>query len=167
MTVEFKKRLGRPPLSPSKKRGHTMGFKPTPEINKQLRDAAAANDRSVSKEIEARLERSFSNEEALYDEFGGWGGYEIFRVLGTAASALGMMSGKKHWWHEPHVFDLLAKEVCPALLGVFKKEVAKKKRVDPDCTSNWTMELNLADPTDDGSVGKYRRVYYKKSSMKF
>ena len=108
MPETTKKRLGRPPLPPANKRGHTMGFKPTPDIRRRLQDAAAANDRSVSKEIETRLERSFADEEARYDDFGGRGGYEIFRVIGSAASALGKMVGKTKWWQEPRVFDEIA-----------------------------------------------------------
>ncbi len=167
MTQATKKRLGRPPLPPAKRRGHTMGFKPTPDVRQQLREAATANNRSVSKEIEARLERSFSDDEARYDYFGGRVGYEIFRVLGSAASALGKTVGKTDWWQEPRIFDALAKEVCPALLGVFQKEVAKNKRAGPGGTLYWKMELYLARPTGDGVKGEYRRAFMRLSSMKF
>ena len=144
-----------------------MGFKPTPEINQRLRDAAAVNDRSISKEIEARLERSFSDDEARFDDFGGRGGYEIFRVIGSAASALGETVAKTNWWQEPRIFDTIANEICPALLSVFQKEIAKNKRAGTGGTLYWRMKLELAEPTDDGGKGKYRQVFMRISNMKF
>ena len=79
--------MGRPPLPPEKKRGQTMGFKPTPEIRRLLQEAAAANGRSVSKEIEVRLERSLLDQEAIYQAFGGSKSYEFCRLLATFANA--------------------------------------------------------------------------------
>ena len=55
MTKSTGKKMGRPPLPPEKKRGQTMGFKPTPNIRKLLQEVAEWNGRSVSKEIEFRL----------------------------------------------------------------------------------------------------------------
>jgi hypothetical protein len=53
-----KPKMGRPPLPPGKRRGASMGFRPTPEIRKMLEESAKQNGRSMSQEVEAHLERS-------------------------------------------------------------------------------------------------------------
>ena len=60
-----KPRMGRPPLPSGKRRGASMGFRPTPEIREKLEEAAKANGRSMSQEVEHRLERSFTEEANL------------------------------------------------------------------------------------------------------
>ena len=62
---QSKTKMGRPPLSPGKRRGASMGFRPTPGIRGKLEEAAKANGRSMSQEVEHRLERSFEGDEAL------------------------------------------------------------------------------------------------------
>ena len=53
------KRMGRPPLPAGKKRLNSMGFRPTPAIRAQITAAARVNRRSMTAEIESRLERTF------------------------------------------------------------------------------------------------------------
>ncbi len=60
-----KPRMGRPPLPSGKRRGASMGFRPTPEIREKVEEAAKANGRSMSQEVEHRLERSFTEEANL------------------------------------------------------------------------------------------------------
>ena len=67
-----KPRMGRPPLPPGTRRGASMGFRPTPEIREKLEKASKANGRSMSQEVEHRLERSFTEEANLqwaYEQF--------------------------------------------------------------------------------------------------
>ena len=62
MTMAKKSKMGRPPLPPGKRRGPSMGFRPTPEIREKLEAAARANGRSMSQEIEERLGQSFEQD---------------------------------------------------------------------------------------------------------
>ncbi len=71
VTKTPKRKMGRPPLPASKKRLPSVGFRPTPEIRKKLAKAADSSDRSLSQEIESRLEASFLVESFKYEEFGG------------------------------------------------------------------------------------------------
>ena len=57
------KKMGRPTLPKDQRRGASMGFRPTPEIRQRLEAAAQENGRSMSQEIEHRLERSFIMED--------------------------------------------------------------------------------------------------------
>ena len=87
MTKSTGKKMGRPPLPPEKKRGQTMGFKPTPNVRKLLQEVAEWNGRSVSKEIEFRLEQSLLGQEGIYEAFGGKKSYEICRFVAAYANA--------------------------------------------------------------------------------
>ncbi len=58
-------KMGRPPLPLEKKRGASMGFRPTPTLREKLEGQAAVNQRSVSQEIEYRLQQSFDVEDIV------------------------------------------------------------------------------------------------------
>ena len=83
-------RMGRPPLPPGEKKLPSVGFRPTPALRVSLEDAAQQHGRSVSKEIESRLERSVQSDEAL----GGPELYALFRLLGAAANLVEARTGK-------------------------------------------------------------------------
>ena len=85
------RKMGRPPLPPGEKKLPSMGFRPTPGLRASLEDAARRQGRSVSKEIESRLERSVQSDEAM----GGAELYALFRLLGAAANLVEAKMGKE------------------------------------------------------------------------
>lgn len=60
-----KAKVGRPSVSADQRRQAALGFRPTPEIRQKLEERAATNLRSLSAEIESRLEQSFTTEGVL------------------------------------------------------------------------------------------------------
>ncbi len=58
-----------------------MGFRPTPTIRAELEEAARAKGRSMSHEVEARLERSFV-------EFGKEETFKLARLLANAIQTI-------------------------------------------------------------------------------
>ena len=56
-------RMVRPTLKPSDKRLPAMGFRPTPKLREMLEAASRESGKSLSWEIEMRLEKSFWIEE--------------------------------------------------------------------------------------------------------
>ena len=62
-----KRKQGRPALKPEDRRLPSMAFRPTRDLRKTLEASAAKLGRSLSKEIEYRLERSF-----LMDDVKAW-----------------------------------------------------------------------------------------------
>lgn len=94
MPVRYVDKRGRPRLPPGEKKLDSMGFRPTPEIRRKLAAAAKANRRSRSREIEARLERSFAEEDAEHQAFGGKHVYALMRLLGSVVSLIEAGSGK-------------------------------------------------------------------------
>ncbi len=73
-----------------------MGFRPTPEVREKIEEAAKANGRSMSQEVEHRLEQSFEGDEAL----GGRQFRAMFGLFGNAAVLIEQQTGKscfKDW----------------------------------------------------------------------
>ncbi len=100
MTVTFKL-PGRPPLPPGQRKLDSLGFRPTPAVRAKIEAAAKANGRSLSREVESRLEESFLNEEAKYEAFGGRHVYALMRLLGSAVSVIEAGTGRK--WRDDRV----------------------------------------------------------------
>jgi hypothetical protein len=55
--------MSRPTIDPSGARRRALSFRTTPELYARMQAAAAASGRSLTQEIELRLERSFADEE--------------------------------------------------------------------------------------------------------
>ena len=51
-------KMGRPPLPVSERKLASVAFRPTPDIRRRLEEAATESGRSMSQEIQSRLERS-------------------------------------------------------------------------------------------------------------
>src|SRR5688572_17914572 len=66
-------RTGRPRLGEGEGKRHTLGLRVTEQRKRQLEEAARASGRSLSAELEIRLEQSFWTEEIL-------GGRELLAV---------------------------------------------------------------------------------------
>ncbi len=125
-------KLGRPKLPPEKKRLSSTGFRPTPEVRAKLEAAARENNRSLSSEIESRLERSLGQEEDLYQSFGGKHVYAMARMLAAAVMAAECQMGKR--WQEDEETYHLAKGTIEALLGTLGPKqsdlVAEKEMIE-------------------------------------
>ena len=89
-----KPKMGRPPLPSGKRRGASMGFRPTPGIREKLVEAARANGRSMSQEVEARLEQSFLGDAFL----GGLGNATAAKLIGPILEDVETRTGKS--WRE-------------------------------------------------------------------
>jgi hypothetical protein len=89
-----KAKVGRPSISADQRRTAALGFRPTPAIRQWLEQEAANNLRSLSAEIESRLEQSRRDEAALIETLGGKETYGILRVLGSVAAHIQTRTGK-------------------------------------------------------------------------
>jgi hypothetical protein len=63
MSVAPKKRMGRPPKDPVERKRHNQTVRVREVVRDRLKDASEKAQRSISEEIEARLERSFEQED--------------------------------------------------------------------------------------------------------
>ena len=91
-----KPKVGRPSVSADKRRQAALGFRPTPDIRQRLERTAAVNFRSLSAEIESRLEMSFAKDDA---EGKIWRDTETLGIMRALAAAAGAISGatKINW----------------------------------------------------------------------
>src|SRR5262245_50912099 len=87
------KRRGRPNLPKGEGKRFALGLRVTEERRRALDEAAAKSGRSISQEIELRLEQSFLDEEAL----GGREMLGLFRMMAGAAMMVEERLGGRSW----------------------------------------------------------------------
>ena len=84
-----RQRVGRPPLGPDEDKRMVINTRTTKELHEKLTAFAKASGRSLSQEIESRLERSFGEEENLRWAFSAIiGDEELMRVMILMASII-------------------------------------------------------------------------------
>lgn len=113
-----KKPKGRPPVSPDARRSKNFTFRSRAALHEKLSAAANGASRSISEEIEYRLEQSFEGERRAYEVFGNREVYGIMRVIGAAiheaGSAAGFYAshsseGAAQWLRQPWAYDQAVK----------------------------------------------------------
>ena len=110
-------RRGRPHLQSEKKRLPTLGFRPTPGVRRNIDDAAKKNGRSLSQEIESRLEQSFLQDIAQRSTFGADHIHGLAILVATAAR-LTEAETKRSWRDDRPTLDAL-RQAIDQILDVF------------------------------------------------
>jgi hypothetical protein len=118
-----KHRPGRPPLKPGDRKNFNFTFRSRGELRNQLEAAAARSSRSVSEEIEHRLDRSFHTQELLFDALEaiyGEGTAAILLAIGKLMRDAGRsagfratftLDGADQWFNNPYAYDQVAQGV--------------------------------------------------------
>jgi hypothetical protein len=121
MPPRKKRGPGRPALPASERKSKNLTFRSRTDLRKQLEQAARLSDRSISEEIELRLEQSFQNERSTLAalEFAyGAGLSGLLLAIGEAMNAAGRhagfstkftLDGSNSWWNDPYAFDQAVK----------------------------------------------------------
>ena len=130
-----KPKMGRPPLPPGKRLGASMGFRPTPETRERLEKAAKANGRSMSQEIESRLERSFASDDGHMESFGGELNYKVAKAMFAGADALSSIKAES-WLSDATTFDEVFACWILFLNQLRPKEIAT---TGPGAGSKWDL----------------------------
>jgi hypothetical protein len=99
---------GRPPRHPGERLSKNRTFRVRGGLDERLQAAAAATGRSVSEEIEFRLDQSFDR-----DAFFGLvlGGDENAKVLQSIATVMKLESYKGHWLKDVETSDTVRRAV--------------------------------------------------------
>jgi hypothetical protein len=103
MKAMFKRSHGKPgpkPRGPYEGKRETITTRITPATRQKLDQAAAAADRSLSQEIELRLDRSFDREDGL-------GGHRTAEVLRKLAHLAQASRDNKHWLDDDATFNVV------------------------------------------------------------
>jgi len=95
-----KKRRGRPPLSPDEGKRYTLSLRVSEERRWELEQAAAESGRSISQELEMRIEQGARDTRIL----GGPQMTNLFRMMAAAAQLIEARSKDKNWFSDYEVF---------------------------------------------------------------
>jgi hypothetical protein len=87
-----KGRRGRPRLPEEDRRSRNFTFRGRAELHSNLAEAAKTSRRSISEEIEHRLERSFADDRTIEAALGGQEIYDILRIVAATLHAAGNTS---------------------------------------------------------------------------
>ncbi len=126
-------KMGRPPLPVSERKLPSMAFRPTPDVRRKLEEAAAESGRSMSQEMQSRLEHSLQDQDAREREMGGRELLALFRMLGAVAEVIEERTGKK--WSEDWDTGLAVQVAWKALIG----------RAMPLPSSEYHRAVNIQD----------------------
>ena len=88
------RRTGRPPSTPGQPKRSAFNTRLRAEVKKRLEFEAESAGRSLSEEIEFRLERSFSDPDARLQGFGSEDRLKLLRALSLAVDMVEAMTGK-------------------------------------------------------------------------
>ncbi len=88
------RRTGRPPSTPGQPKRSAFNTRLRAKIKKRLEFEAERAGRSLSEEIEIRLEQSFRDEDALIEAFGGRHTDGVLKVMGSLAAHIQTRTGK-------------------------------------------------------------------------
>ena len=124
---------GRPPRGEYADKRKTLTTRITAKLRKQLEQAAEKSGRSLSQEIEFRLEQSFHDREALYREFGGESSYNLMRWLALTFWVAEQVTKKP--WSEDEETYLIGLEAIKTIrtkgpLEVYYSEVFRNRMAD-------------------------------------
>jgi hypothetical protein len=96
------RRRGRPPLHAGETKRAAFGTRLRPALKERIEQEASRNGRSLSEEIEYRLENSDRDRELLlqgvYDSFGGYDNYRVMQLIAGAIIQVEQTTGRR--WRE-------------------------------------------------------------------
>ena len=115
-------------------KGATLSARITVETRRRLVEEAKKNNRSLSVELEERLERSFVDQADLQD-FGSDQTYALLRFLADEIPRAQALVGKR-WYEDRYAFDLVA-ETVRLIWGAFRPGGPNGTRFPPDTFPNY------------------------------
>ncbi len=109
-----RKRPGRPPRGEYVDKRKTLSTRITSELRDRLDKSADESGRSLSQEIEFRLDQSFRDEKALYREFGDKSLYMTMRWFALTLDEAQQIT-KKPWKKDEETFEIAIKALWTML----------------------------------------------------
>jgi hypothetical protein len=175
MATGQSRRTGRPTKRPTPGARASLGLKVTNEIKQRLDAAAKANGRTQSQEAEARLERTFQNEDLLPQLLRIAYGSQLTVAVLTLAKALkdtgthagvrtmgGRFEGADTWFGNPAAYAEARDAAAVVLLGLFPEaDPATAGVVAPESAKGLGKEIAnglleaLRNPERGGVIGDW------------
>jgi hypothetical protein len=123
--AQKRKRGGQPKPAEERKRNN-LTFRARDQLKADLEAAAEYSGRSVSEEIEYRLQRSFVEDAQIADTFGDRRTYRVFQICANATRVLfNPDDTSKSWLDDSRLFDSVVETVNRILGALRPREVAE------------------------------------------
>jgi hypothetical protein len=138
-TLSTTKGRGRPPKPQAQRKRANLTFRVRDELRSRLEAAATVAQRSVSEEIEHRLEASFRDEELLIDNLGGRAAQPIIRPLLMFFELLSLRG--KDWTKNKETADTLSdamRRIIDGVVAGYEPPVLSK-------AGKWAIKTGKAD----------------------
>jgi hypothetical protein len=123
---EVKRRVGRPPKPKDELKARNMTFRVRERLRERLQQAAQENGRSVSEEIEYRVESTFKERDTLVRAFGGLDAETIISPILFFLATL--RSRQINWRGDSDVADAMRQAICFIAEAVFSVGTVPKDR---------------------------------------
>jgi hypothetical protein len=112
---------GPQPKDAANRKSVHVGLRMTPQLHDLLLEEAEKVGRSLSREIDFRLRRSFEGpDQQIKDRFGGETTYWVFLIVGNLVRRLENYTGQR-WWRDPYTHRQL-KVLIATILDCFKPD---------------------------------------------
>ena len=102
-----KRARGRPPLEPGRAKRSSFNTRIRSQLKEHLEREAKSAGRSLSEEIEHRLERSMLSDETRFDDFGGETPYRLCQAFTGIAKCTEAITGRS-WAEDETTFAIAA-----------------------------------------------------------
>ena len=138
-----KPRRGRPPLKPDNRRSYKLSVTIREKLRRQLEESAAAEDRTLSQEVEFRIERSFDRAELIFNSMTLAYGPELAGLVILVARAMagagrvsrrkesGLEFSREGWLTEPFAYEQALHAAVAVLKGLRPTGRANAPSGDP------------------------------------
>ena len=159
-----KARLGRPPLKAVDRRKHIMSVRVREKLRRQLEQSAEEEGRTLSQEVEFRVEQSFDRTELIFDSMKLAYGAELAGLLmlvGRAMSGAGRLSGLKgntvqytgtEWLADPYAYE----QALNAAVAVMRALRPPGRPIAAGGDAKFTENMNvLMRTSNSNSWGEY------------
>ena len=141
------RKRGRPALPPEQRKRNNVTIRLRDKLKSVMQDAGTAQGRSLSEEIEARLEASLLDEEARNRELGGKELLAIFRLFSAAAEIIEARTEKK-WtrdWDTAAAVHTAWTQLFKAAMPKMPKEVIEAEKHIPGREGNQSEFLQMLE----------------------
>lgn len=128
MTSSEVRKRGGQPKPPEERKRNNLTFRARDELREQIRVSAEAAGRSVSEEIEHRLELSLARTEQIRFDLG----EDVFRIARAMAASLTHIEdwSEKSWIEDDEAYQLFCSTTCE-LIRNYRDRILKNRRNFP------------------------------------
>jgi hypothetical protein len=158
---EYIRTLGRPPKPKDELKSRNLTFRVRENLRERLQQAAQESGRSISEEIEHRVDSTFKERDIIIRAFGGLDAEVVIEPILFFLAALRLR--QISWRNDPSVSHAMREAICFIADAVFSESAVRRDRQEAlldtfakqstagrivSCAVMTAQVLGLADPAD-------------------